>query len=99
MQAPINCPLLRCMSPMLHTHTACPLVLVRGNLLEPLGHRTGMCNMLMEGWRGRQAMETLQKLQRNLREEQKLIVQRMIVNHQCSLRPRQVLNSTASTHM
>ena len=40
---------------------------------------------------GLQAMETLAKLQRNLREEQKLIVQRLIVNHQCTLRPRQVL--------
>lgn len=37
-----------------------------------------------------QAMELLSKLQRNLQEEQKLIVQRMIVDHQCTLRPRQV---------
>ena len=37
-----------------------------------------------------QAMELLAKLQRNLQEEQKLIVQRMIVDHQCTLRPRQV---------
>lgn len=37
-----------------------------------------------------QAMEALAKLQRNLREEQKLIVQRMIVFHQCTLKPRQV---------
>ena len=35
-------------------------------------------------------MELLAKLQRNLQEEQKLIVQRMIVDHQCTLRPRQV---------
>ncbi|KAK9802773.1 hypothetical protein WJX73_001306 [Symbiochloris irregularis] len=37
-----------------------------------------------------EAMELIGKLQRNLQEEQKLIVQRMIVGQQCNFRPRQV---------